>query len=373
MSPNKRSFVQALCTAGVLLGCSMAQAAISTGLEGYYKLNENNGTALGTTVVNYGSVAENGIIFSGTGHAMDAVNQAGVVGTSYHFEGIGSADATTNNAVLAGTVIANNLNNTDTVTISAWVNPDSFRSGTGAGSRGYIIGTDTDISLSVSAGNLGSTAKITWSYKAALNTDQTVSSSTVIVPKNQWSMLTVTRAGATSKMYFNGILIDTFTKDTGNFQLSAFDHDLDGGTTPDDVGLYLGTIFPTGSTTLSRDFVGYLDEIGVWVAQARTEEEIALIHGLSYFAQVELNDTAMDDVLAVFNAANGSALAGGYTWGYVTGLASTTKGQIGGTVGGGDAWIALDANGNGVQLIPEPASVMLLAAGVSMVLSRRRK
>lgn len=128
-----------------------------------------------------------------------------------------------------------------------------------------------------------------------------------------------------------------------------------------------------GTTTLSRDWVGYLDEIGVWVAQARTEEEIALVHGLSYFAQVELNDTAMDDVLAVFNAANGSALAGGYTWGYVTGLASTTKGQIGGTVGGGDAWIALDANGNGVQLIPEPASVMLLAAGVSMVLSRRRK
>ncbi|MCC6681476.1 MAG: PEP-CTERM sorting domain-containing protein [Phycisphaeraceae bacterium] len=369
MIPNKKRFVQSLCTAGVLLSCSLAQAAISTGLQGYYKLNENSGTALGTTVVNSGSVAENGVIFSSTGQAMDAVNEPGQLGTSYHFDGIGGADATTNNAVLVGTTIGNNLNATDTVTISAWVNPDLYRSGTTASSRSYILGTDTDIVLAVGLANAGTTGKILWSYKAGLNTDQTVSSTNLVVPVNEWSMVSITRAGATSKMYFNGVLIDTFTRDTGNFQLSAFDHDLDGGTTPVDVGLYLGTIF----NTPARDYIGYLDEVGIWVAEARTEEEIAVIHGLSYFAQVELNDTAMDDVLAVFNAASGSALAGGYTWGYVTGLASTTKGEIGGSTAGGDAWIALDASGNGVQIIPEPASMMLLAAGVSMVLSRRRK
>jgi hypothetical protein len=65
---------------------------------------------------------------------------------------------------------------------------------------------------------------------------------------------------------------------------------------------------------------------------------------------VGLNVYSLDSVLATFNAATGSTGAGGYEWSYVTGLASTTLGETGGSVGGGDAWIALDAGGNGVQI-----------------------
>ena len=60
--------------------------------------------------------------------------------------------------------------------------------------------------------------------------------------------------------------------------------------------------------------------------------------------------------MAVFNAATGSVVVGSQTWEYATGLASTTVGAIGGSVIGHNAYIVLDASGNGVKVASDTSA-----------------
>jgi len=123
--------------------------------------------------------------------------------------------------------------------------------------------------------------------------------------------------------------------------------------------------------TPSQTFQGDLDDIGVW-DEALDPKKIALLNGLGRFSGVDLGSASIDNVLAVYNATSGTATAGSEIWGYKTGLGSTTVGATGGSVAGGDAYIVLDTSGNGVQQIPEPATVALAAVGLLGLRRRRR-
>lgn len=117
----------------------------------------------------------------------------------------------------------------------------------------------------------------------------------------------------------------------------------------------------------SVDIGGIMDDVGIW-NHALSEQEIALIHGLGHFAGIDLADDGIAAVLAAFNS-QGRAEAGGYQWTYTTGLTGSI-GTIGGSTADNNAYIVLDGNGNGVQIVPEPAGA-LLGGGMLLALGRR--
>lgn len=145
---------------------------------------------------------------------------------------------------------------------------------------------------------------------------------------------------------------------------------LDATATNSDVGATLA--FNVGrvgahETNLSLNIGGLLDDLGIW-NDALTPQQVALIHGLGHFTGLNLADDSIAAVLQAFNA-QGQAEAGGYQWAYQAGLTGNI-GTIGGSTADNNAYIVLDGNGNGVQIVPEPAGA-LLGGGMLLALGRR--
>lgn len=120
-----------------------------------------------------------------------------------------------------------------------------------------------------------------------------------------------------------------------------------------------------------------LDDIGIWANEALSAKQIAAIHAMGRFEAIGLMDAGVDNLIAAFDAGAGnSTTINGHIWEY-TDLSSlsTTVGATGGTAGV-DAWVVLDSSGNGMQLIPEPGTIALLAAALAAMALygwRRRK
>jgi hypothetical protein len=114
---------------------------------------------------------------------------------------------------------------------------------------------------------------------------------------------------------------------------------------------------------------GALDDVGIY-NNALGAKDVAVTHGLGLFEGQNLADADIAGMIAAFDSTSDYATDQNQ-WYYVSGLAGTT-GDTGGSVGGGDAYIVLDASGNGMSLVPEPATVALLGLG-SLVLLRRRR
>jgi len=115
---------------------------------------------------------------------------------------------------------------------------------------------------------------------------------------------------------------------------------------------------------------GPIDDVGLWNLELEAKD-IALIHALSKFSELDFDDSRIADVLAVFDNQTGSASSGNATWYYSANLnQGTTIGTMGGSVGGGDAYIVLGGDGSGVTIVPEPSTFALAALGLLGLLAR---
>lgn len=185
-----------------------------------------------------------------------------------------------------------------------------------------------------------------------------------IPSQNAWHHLAVTYDNNRIRTYEDGILQSTSVAFSASLQTTW-------------ASLKLG-----GHNNFGQGFESFLDDMGVF-SDAQSPQRIALIHGLGVPGLgVGLNDPAIDSVLAVFNAQSGTAVAGGVTWAYATGLPESTVGEIGGTLAGEDAYIVLGAGGFGVQMVvqsaavPEPSTLALACCGLLGLLAcagRRRR
>lgn len=101
-----------------------------------------------------------------------------------------------------------------------------------------------------------------------------------------------------------------------------------------------------------RRWSGTLDDVAMW-NETISAQQVALTYGLGTLAGVNAGDSAVQNVLNAFSAGSGHyATAGAYSWRYATaselGSVSTTVGTLGGQLAKQDAYIILDASGNGV-------------------------
>ncbi|MCC6681477.1 MAG: PEP-CTERM sorting domain-containing protein [Phycisphaeraceae bacterium] len=341
------------CALGVVLSGSMAFANVNDNLLGHWSLNETN--AGSTTVLNTAPAAP----VDGERTTTTAINQTAPVGTGYFFDGQNTDPGRLDN-VFVGNYISDSLISTDKLTMSIWANPTYLRSpgSTVAASRHMMIGANSQLQLAI-RGN----QNLYFNYVVNTGTEETpVLTNTNVVGAslnlNEWAHVAVTRDGTAVKIYVNGKLTNDITSLAGNHYLAAFDHDFDDPdpinnpnplATPNIRALWLGTTSISSGLTL-RDFDGYLDDAGIWSGRALSAQEVAVMHGLAKHVGVGLNVYSLDNVLARYNAASGSTGAGGYQWSYATGLPSSTVGETGGSAAGLDAWIVLDAAGNGVQI-----------------------
>jgi hypothetical protein len=119
-----------------------------------------------------------------------------------------------------------------------------------------------------------------------------------------------------------------------------------------------------------RPLIGLLDDVGIF-STALTGPDAALINGLGRIGGIGLDQ--LDEAQSLWGGSTGtSGLIGGKLWGKVTGL-SGGLGDWGGTWASDNAFIVLDAAGNGIQLIPEPSSLALAALGLVAIALRRRR
>jgi len=327
----------------VLLSVGTAAGqTVATDLRAYYNFETTNNLGLDVQGAN---------ALTTSGNAVASTNR--VIGDySLSLDGAGDYLSTTSPTTA--------LTPTGAITVAAWV---QITGGTDAQQpvgfftrrAGSVTTSPYRIQVSSTATGVDPSARIGTTAERNVTADLNYGTS------GPWRHMVMTYDGSQLRLFSDGIF-RAQTAATGNLAFGT------------------GTAFQSfaigaqrADTGVFSPVFGLIDDVGVW-GRALSAREIAAVSGLGNFSSVPLNSGQIDSVLAL-NAVGQSAVAGGQTWAYATGLTGTTGFQ-GGSVAGNDAFIVLDGvNGTGVVIVPEPSTVALLAVAFTCLAatSRTRK
>ena len=133
----------------------------------------------------------------------------------------------------------------------------------------------------------------------------------------------------------------------------------------------LGGFLRNGSTTTPTDpYTGDLDDVGLFDT-ALFASDAALVNGLGQLGAIGLDWLDEAQTLNTLPIGSTGNIAG-FEWRKANGLPGTT-GDFGGSLAGSDAYIVTANDGTGLQLVPEPATALLTAFGVTSLALRRRR
>lgn len=121
-----------------------------------------------------------------------------------------------------------------------------------------------------------------------------------------------------------------------------------------------------------RNFYGLIDDVGVW-NNSLTATDAAIVNGLGRIGD---NNLAFAGDAATLFAGNvgDQATINGATWKKVSGLTgSLGDWQQSNGANGAGSYVVLDGAGNGIQVVPEPSSILLGAGGLLGLLALRRR
>lgn len=171
---------------------------------------------------------------------------------------------------------------------------------------------------------------------------------------DQWQqVLGVFQDNTNALLYVNGKLVATQTT-----SVTALSPNL----------LTIGNVYRSNTNAVAA-FKGLADDAGFFDT-ALSAADAALVNGLGRTGAIGLDQFGAAQTLNGASVGT-TASIGGVTWKRVTGLTGTT-GDWGGSVAGANAYIVTSASGDGITVVPEPASFGILAAG-GMLLGRRRR
>ena len=192
-------------------------------------------------------------------------------------------------------------------------------------------------------------------YRQAGSSGSILLSTSGTVADESWNHVVVVDNGSTWSTYVNGALVAT---GGGSFDFTSL--------APDSV-FNIGRVRHGGAPVY---MTGMMDDIGAWNV-ALDDAQIAALFSLAEDSFFGYDLGEAQQLFDLHAAGTGALDLGAWTWEPATGL-STDLGIP--TRIGDDVFLRLDGNGGGVRtFIPEPASIILLAAGLPVLVRRRRK
>ena len=236
------------------------------------------------------------------------IGQAAPTGSGYLFDGVGNDDF-----VDLGASYVEQLRETNSLSISAWINPNFYRAGTGAASRHTILAANTHVQFS-----LQGEGRLVYVYRRAGDFVTVFFSGIPPLPLNAFTHVTVTHAHNPDgwgddavTLYVNGEQVaQVFPFPT----IDAFE--ITGNS------LFLGRY--EGNT--ARDFDGVISDVGLWAGRALSHQQVAMIGGIGR-AGMPLTAGAVNEVLDLFNSGSGTVTMGDWDWTYTTSFADPVDGS----------------------------------------------
>lgn len=336
-------------TALVLSALGASALPASGALTAYYTLdNADVATTVGSGLKNGGmdGATSNLALMSGK---TDGTVQAGIIGNALAFSStLYKTTNTTTNAVV-------DLGNTYPYTLSIWVHaPASGFAGTVAMGTTNLASSDryAYLGLQTSTGDVIASRRNSTSFPQVTSDSNTPTTSGAAA---KWHHIVGVFAGRQSTiLYLDGkqVLHDTTSDATfvGNT-------------------LTLGGVVRNSTEVLSA-YSGSLDDAGLF-STALTAVDIALINGLGNTGGSGL--PWLDEAQALNAAAvNTTADINGKTWKRVNNLTGAV-GDWGGSVASMNAYIVTSNSGDGIAVVPEPASLGMLGAAATLLMRRRKR
>ena len=172
---------------------------------------------------------------------------------------------------------------------------------------------------------------------------------------DEWHHVALTRTGDTWRLYIDGVEEDSTVTSR---------------TIPDSDVLTDCTILGMAENGTAYGYRGLIDDMGIWNI-ALSGPEVMAISSLAAEGFFGYDLGQVQQLFDLHAGGTGALDLGAWTWEAASGL-STDLGIP--TRIGDDVFLRLDGNGGGVKtFIPEPATLLLLAAGLPTLVRRRKR